>query len=207
MMNEYNSKTLIAESFSDHALSFAFNDDSFLQQFQDSDIQLFQDLEVSLNINKLKAGIKKGFHALSNIDWDNINKDINESLAKIEKCKLEMILAEKQKMALIKNLEKSKEKNIQRQLQLHLQHSSEDIMPWNEKLIHGDSLIYENVRFSKMDKDRIFFSEIQDNYSHTPPPLQRKRLITVPRPVLDYQFNPDEISSYHYYMSKKKKIR
>ncbi len=58
----------------------------------------------------------------------------------------------------------------------------------------------------KMAEDIIFFREIQNNYSYTPlPPVKRKRLITVPRPALHYQFNPHKDSSYNYYMVKTKK--
>jgi hypothetical protein len=201
-----NNKPLIVKSLPDHALTFAFNDNLFLQQFRDIDFQLLQNLRISIDINNLKDDIEKGYHSISNIDWVNINKEINESLTKIEKSGLEMMMPEKQKMVLIKQIEKHKEKNIQRQLQRQLQHSPKDIMAWNKKLIDVDSLIYENMGLFKMAEDRLFFREIQDNYSYTPlPPVKRKKLITVPRPALHYQFSSPEDSSYNYYMVQKKK--
>ncbi|MBA2562683.1 MAG: M56 family metallopeptidase, partial [Chitinophagaceae bacterium] len=208
IMKFENNKPLIVKSLPDHALSFAFNDNLFLQQFWDIDFQLLQNLRISIDINNLKHDIEKGYHSLSNIDWDNINEDINESQANIKNSGLEMIMSEKQKKVLINQIEKHKQKNIQRQLQRQLQHSPKDIMPWNKKLIDVDSLIYENMGIYKVAEDRIFFREIQDNYSYAPQsPVKRKRSITVPPPALHYQFSPPENSSYNYYYMVKKKKR
>jgi len=146
----------------------------FLPKFPVPDFKFLQDLNFFIDINKLEAEVEKNSHLFASVEWDKVQQEIVENLAKI-KVANSKINTEKNKIAstIINNrLKEKREKNSQNKFRFNfISDRTDNTSTRSIETELNDSLF---INSSSNDNDGIFYTRSDKNNFPTPLPPSEK---------------------------------